>query len=149
MDAYLNAELTAQVFRPDKALVEKHNRAAIWYLDRLLAHESKDWKLFDRRGLAHVDLGQDELAEADYRRAVALGPDASFFYRELGATQGTTGWALPLAQAMGRGGDDYAHLIQLGTDDPSLWQMHGLLRLYVGDMAGYRQACKELVKRTR
>jgi WD40 repeat protein/serine/threonine protein kinase/Flp pilus assembly protein TadD len=137
--------------RRDAAVVEKRNRAAVWYLDRMIAHESNDWRLFDRRGVAHADLGEDEQAEEDYRRAVALGPEATFYYRHLGPTEGTTGWALRhlKRREWEVAAHDYARLAELDTDDLGVWQVHAALRLYVGDVAGYRRACKVLVGKSR
>jgi WD40 repeat protein/serine/threonine protein kinase/Flp pilus assembly protein TadD len=152
MDSYEGEEFEGfRHRRDDPSVMEKRNRAAVWYLNRMIAHESKDWQLFDRRGWAYGDLGEDDKAEEDYRRAVALGPDASFFYREQGATEEATGWALRhlARKKWDAAAQDYARLIELRKDDLSVWQLHALFCLYKGDTAGYRRACNELLGRAR
>jgi WD40 repeat protein/serine/threonine protein kinase/Flp pilus assembly protein TadD len=138
-------------WRTDKAEREKAWQTALWYLDRMIEARPQDWALYDRRGSAQAALGHDAAAEANYRQAVALGPDASFFYRSLGPANGETGWGLYHLRRRDwdRAAFDFARAFELGSDAPSVWQYHALLRLHAGDRDGYRRACAALLARRK
>ncbi|MBL7039887.1 MAG: protein kinase [Pirellulaceae bacterium] len=58
----------------DKYLRAKQWSAAVWHLDRLIAHEPENWRHYDHRGWAYGALGQTDAAAADKARASALMP---------------------------------------------------------------------------
>jgi tetratricopeptide (TPR) repeat protein len=133
-----------------KAITEKQNRAAVWYLSQLVAHDPSNWKLYDQRGSAYASLNQVEQAEEDYHRALALGPEASFFFESQGPTNGQSGWANWHLNRMQweTAANDFAQAVQLGCENLDVLETHALLRLYVSDGAGYRRACKSLLTRS-
>jgi WD40 repeat protein/serine/threonine protein kinase/tetratricopeptide (TPR) repeat protein len=149
--AFRSEELTDRNLRQDKAVAEQRARAAVWYLGQMIARDPTDWKLYDRRGWAHAALGEDKEAEEDYKRALALGPDASFFHHSFGPANGATGWAIRHVsrQQWKEAAEDYARLAELSPDDVNAWQMHAILLLHHGNTAGYRQVCKKLADRYR
>jgi len=48
--------------------------AALWHLDRLIAADPKNWLYHARRARVHAAAGQQEKADADDTRVLALGP---------------------------------------------------------------------------
>ena len=58
----------------DKNRRSKQWSAAVWHLDRLIAREREDWRLYRDRSRAYRALGQTEAADADQARASALMP---------------------------------------------------------------------------
>src|SRR5207248_1859620 len=42
---------------------------------------------------------------------------------------------------------DYARAVELEADQAGIWNLHALVRLRSGDMAGYRRACSGMLER--
>jgi serine/threonine protein kinase/Flp pilus assembly protein TadD len=97
--------------------------------------------LLDRGNVFAVDRYWDE-ADAAFSKALQLRPDhvqaweirAHSLYARLGL------WELAA--------DDLARAFDLQRPtDAAKWRIHALLRLYVGDLEGYRRVCDEMQKR--
>jgi WD40 repeat protein/serine/threonine protein kinase/Flp pilus assembly protein TadD len=125
----------------DAAARERNGQTVLWYLDRMVAACPKEWRPYHRRGMLHAGLGHHAEAEADYRRALPLGPDESFM----------RDWAFYHVQRREwqTAARDFARAAELGSRDGWVWHYHALLCLYVGDPDGYRRACAAILDRQR
>jgi WD40 repeat protein/tetratricopeptide (TPR) repeat protein len=134
-------------FVRDEPVKQNNWQTVVWYLDRMIATWPNDWRLYDRRGRAYLELNQPVQADADYERALAFNPDLSFFYRTLGPANGEAGWAMYHAQRRdwGRAAVDFSRAVELGSDSLTVWSYHALLRLHFGDQAGFQRACVNFV----
>jgi Flp pilus assembly protein TadD len=114
--------------------------AAVWHLGRGIEREPDGWELYHRRGRAHAALGRRDRAVADYTRAACRGADDPQVWLDRGIARAEAGrWDEAAA--------DYARAVELGAEDDRTLSQHALLRLGVGDRAGYRKACARMLGR--
>jgi tetratricopeptide (TPR) repeat protein len=95
-------------------------------------------EVWNRRGVAYHRVGQYDKAVEDQSNAIAINPGDVYYrscranaYAELGE------WAQASA--------DFARATELNAIDPQIWYRHALLRLHLGDAAGYRTTCARMV----
>jgi tetratricopeptide (TPR) repeat protein len=121
-------------------MADKQWDRALWYLDRLIEVQSGDWTLYDRRGRVQVELGAWDKAEADHAQARALNPTDSEFF---------TDWGHRFAwrDRWDKAAADFTQARALGDPDSRTGVALALARLQLGDVAGYRQACADLLQR--
>jgi serine/threonine protein kinase/Flp pilus assembly protein TadD len=107
-------------------------------LDRLKAANA----LLDRGRWYGNELRWDD-AHAAFTKAIALRPDHAAVWVERGDLYTRLGlWDLAAA--------DYAQEMESREPDTALrWFQHALLRLYVGDVEGYRKTCRRMRERFR
>ncbi len=92
-------------------------------------------------GGSHADFSEWALAESDLTAAVKLRPDHS----QVWFTRGAFYARLSLWDLAASDFQSAFQLNELGTAN-SLY-LHALLRRYIGDEAGYRLACEQMIKR--
>jgi WD40 repeat protein/serine/threonine protein kinase/regulator of sirC expression with transglutaminase-like and TPR domain len=148
---------------------------ALWYLDHLVAAQPQAGPAYVLRTRAYVELGRLDKAAADYGKALELGPRddvlarcRSFWEECETKEQWRTGlWYLNrlakaqprdsyvhgrLGKAHGRLGQfeeaarAYARAVELRPNDPLVWQPDAVMKLDLGDVAGYRKACASLLR---
>jgi Flp pilus assembly protein TadD len=113
--------------------------AVLWYMDRALAAEPNDWRLFADRAFAYEKLDRKPEREADLTQAAKLGADSSFLiqlgedYARRGAWKQSAS-AIALARERGQTPIDITHA-------------HALLCLKTGDPSGYRQVCARFLEK--
>ena len=114
------------------------NAAALWYLDRLLTEQPKDWTLYERRAAVFASMGKALERQADVEKAIELGADAVFLCR-LACERAAQGrW--PEAAAM------FARARRLGPLPQPHGQFHALACLLVNDAAGFRSICADVLR---
>jgi WD40 repeat protein/tetratricopeptide (TPR) repeat protein/tRNA A-37 threonylcarbamoyl transferase component Bud32 len=111
---------------------------ALWYLDRALAADPTDWKLYEQRAGVQGKLGRAAERDADLERATQRGADAAFLLRraEEHARQGR--WE--------KAADAFAAASARGPIPAATWQAYLLVRLRLGDLDNYRRLCAKLVQ---
>jgi WD40 repeat protein/serine/threonine protein kinase/tetratricopeptide (TPR) repeat protein len=113
---------------------------AAWHLDRLLAAQPRDARLFRLRGNARAGMGEWQRALHDYTRAVELAPQEWEARLQRGVAHAhLRQWQLAAA--------DFARNRDEGTDDPHVWRYFALANLAAGNSAAYRAACADLLER--
>jgi WD40 repeat protein/serine/threonine protein kinase/tetratricopeptide (TPR) repeat protein len=112
--------------------------AVLWYADRALALEPKDWQLYASRARAHDRLGQAGAAEADLDRAIELGADSLFLAGLADAAAARRRWERAAAL--------YGKAAERGKLPLDVWLRYALVALQAGDRAAYRRTCARLVK---
>jgi WD40 repeat protein/serine/threonine protein kinase/tetratricopeptide (TPR) repeat protein len=148
---------------------------AAWFLDQLLAVRPYDNLARLARIRARVELGQRDAASADYALALRQGPRddvlahirtewdeceikdrwlTGLWYLERLAEAQPQDWYAParIGKAQGRLGQyaaslrGYSRALELHTTDPNLWRPVTILYLHLGDVAGYRAACAQMLR---
>src|SRR5262249_9788382 len=112
--------------------------AAAFHLGRLIQAEPQDGRHYLRRGPALAHQGKSAEAKQDFEKALTLKDSLSEVEQ-----------ATAHAEA-GRWEDAatlYARAAEAPTASDQVWHVHALLRLQLGDRAGYAGACAALVKR--
>jgi WD40 repeat protein/tetratricopeptide (TPR) repeat protein len=112
-------------------------QTALWYLDRCMAAEPRNWELHVSRARVLGRLGKSEERLAALNRAAELGDDAEMLVAlaDEYAAQGHFARAVPL----------YAKARQRGSLPLSAWRRNALVCLEQGDRAGYRAVCHALL----
>jgi WD40 repeat protein/tetratricopeptide (TPR) repeat protein len=110
----------------------------LWYADRALALEPKDWHLYASRARAHDKLGQTSAGKADLARAVDLGADSLLVDRVAEDCAARKRWDRAAAL--------YARAAERGKLPLDVWHHYALVSLQTGERAVYRQICTRLVK---
>jgi eukaryotic-like serine/threonine-protein kinase len=123
---------------------QDRNQAAVWYMDRVAAVRPDDPKVFVQRAEMNDRLGRPAYAEADRRRALALGPDVATIcdLAEDWAILGDWSMASELFELA------VEHSRAGGTDAPSdsdTVSHHALTCLHNGDQGGYHRLCERSV----
>jgi tetratricopeptide (TPR) repeat protein len=113
--------------------------AALWHLDRLLAAEPASATLWLRRGDALVALGQAEQAVAAYDKAVPHAEDWKPWYGR--------GTAYAQQGRWDEAGADLSRAVTFPQAPLTAWRAHTRLRLRLGDLPGYRDACAQVLER--
>jgi WD40 repeat protein len=111
---------------------------ALWYADRLIAAEPRDWGPYAERAAIRSALGDREGADADAARAVSLGAEADVLIvlaDEAGRRQQWQTAAILYSSARER-----------EPLPPWCWQRHAMALVKAGDQAGYRRSCTGLVR---
>ena len=118
-----------------------HPDQADTYFDKAIAANPDDSWSWLGRGHARKSRNQVEAALADFAQCVKLEPNVP------------AGWGMR-AEILGSLGrwDEAARAFErwaaLGGDQqPIPWYLHALLRLYSGDLPGYRRACQTMLER--
>jgi len=145
-------------------------------LTRALEHKKDDWQLWDRRALLNDQLHQYEEAVHDFTQAIQLN-STNFSLRggRVDAHRALRQWDKALADldvllqkrpgdrsVLSRRAEALAHLgqfenaladvnqlLKASPDDPRLWFWCAVVRLKLGDRAGYRQTCVDMTERFR
>ncbi len=119
---------------------------ALWHLDRLIEGGSPRRLDGIVRGKVHAQLGNWDRAVADYSRAIDPVPDDQFARSARGVAHAQLGrWEQASADfARATEGFRAAHG---GLTSVDAWYQHALLRLHLGDAAGYRRACAGSLQR--
>ena len=92
------------------------------------------------RGIAYATLHQFEKARADFSKAIELDPNESL------AWGGRVAICLNLDQ-WDRAAADVANWREVSPGNPWPWHLTATMHLYRGDVAGYRRACRGMLKR--
>jgi len=126
------------------AMNQNRNQAAVWYMDRVAAARPNDPKVFAQRAELNARLGQLADADADRRRAMALGPDIATIC-DLAEEWAILGhWSL--ASNLFESAVERSHA--RGTAVPSDSETvshHAVVCLRNGDQGRYRRLCEQLV----
>jgi tetratricopeptide (TPR) repeat protein len=149
-----------------------HWFGAAWHLDRLITAEPADWLLYARRGQALAALGRWDDAVADCSKAIEHKPDVwearlirgrIFLMRhrwdkalidlsnaiDLRPDDLAAWHARGVAHAeMGlwdKAAADFATAVQLKGANDQIWHHHALMHLQLGNIAGYRKTCTNLL----
>lgn len=144
------------------AIGMKTYELAVAHFDSAIRLNSNEPDYYVHRGLAKQNLGDSPGAEADYRRALALNPDHSIAYHNLGvllAQRGDDGAEAQLSQAIERNPElsypflergyyrqergnlkgalsDYTQALKLDPDNPDSWINRGLVKGKLQDLDG-------------
>jgi tetratricopeptide (TPR) repeat protein len=110
----------------------------LWYTDRALALDAKDWHLYASRAWAHDRLGQTRAGEADRARAIELGADSLFLARLADEHAAHRRWERAAAL--------YGKAAERGKLPLDVWLRAALVALQTDDRAAYRRTCARLVK---
>jgi WD40 repeat protein/tRNA A-37 threonylcarbamoyl transferase component Bud32/tetratricopeptide (TPR) repeat protein len=116
--------------------------AALWHLDRLIAARPRDALLAARRGDVLFRLERWVEAEQDYSQAIRLGA------RDLGypAVYSSRGLARAELRRWAEADEDFVVDIERRGHSASSF-CHAFLRLRLGDIDGYRDACERMLAR--
>jgi WD40 repeat protein/tetratricopeptide (TPR) repeat protein/tRNA A-37 threonylcarbamoyl transferase component Bud32 len=141
-----------------EALDRKPDDAALWNLravlytrfgqhDQAIADGSRavdlkkdDPVLWFIRGANYTATRQWEKAIADYSKVLDLQPN---YLSALAARAD----AHAQVEQWDKAADDYARVIERAPPNPEMWHRLALLRLQLGDAAGYRATCADLLRR--
>ncbi len=107
---------------------------------RALELKKDDPVLWLNRATNYSHKRQWEKAIADYSKALDLQPNL------LGALSARAE-AHAQREHWQQAADDYAAVVKQGPAQPEFWHRLALLRLQLGDVAGYRATCADLVRR--
>ncbi len=112
--------------------------AAVWHLGKLIEAEPAQVDYRRRRAAAWARLGQWADAAADCSEAILLRPGDPDLWYQRGLAQGKLGhW--------NRAAIDFGKALELRTDPRGSANTLARVRLEAGNLAGYRQACQELL----
>ena len=118
-----------------------HPEQADTYYDKAIAANPDDAWSWLGRGHARKSRNQAEAALADFAQCVKLEPNVPAGWGMRGEILGSLGrWdeaASAFERWAGLGGDQ----------QPIPWYLHAALRLYAGDLPGYRRACQTMLER--
>ena len=118
-----------------------HPDQADGYYDKAIAANPDDGWSWLGRGQARKSRNQAEAALADLAHSVKLEPNVPAGWGMRGEILGSLGrWdeaAVMFERWAGLGGDQQA----------IPWYLHAALRLYAGDLPGYRRACETMLER--
>jgi WD40 repeat protein/tetratricopeptide (TPR) repeat protein len=112
-------------------------QTALWYLDRCLAAEPRNWEHYVSRARVLGRLGKREERLGDLNRAAALNADAEMLF-SLADEYADLGHSSQAAVL-------YAKARQVGPIPLTAWRRNALVCLERGDRAGYRAVCRALL----
>jgi WD40 repeat protein/tetratricopeptide (TPR) repeat protein len=107
-----------------QALGRRGNDASAWYL----------------QGVIDAELHHYDKAVSAYTKAVELGAEGW-------AVRGSRSMVYAELRQWGKAAADLAKATRLPGASETVWSHHALLRLQLGDTAGYRQACASMLAR--
>jgi WD40 repeat protein/tetratricopeptide (TPR) repeat protein len=147
---------------------------AIHHLNALVEQSPNDISLYARRGKARLEMGQYDLALADYGKALEKDgsrwqwwagrgdaaaalkrwPEAAADYERATKLEDRRadlwrrlGRAEAEREQWKQSAQALAQAIRFGGDDAAVWLEHALAQLSNGDVKGYRATCGRLVKK--
>jgi tetratricopeptide (TPR) repeat protein len=115
-------------------------QAASWYLDRLMERRPKEAAPYIQRARISIKEDRWKEAAADYSRAVELSRGDSQLWLEKAEFDFSHGrWQ--------DAGKAYTETLNLDPGDHWTWFQSSAVHLFIGDIAGYRRDCSEMVQR--
>jgi eukaryotic-like serine/threonine-protein kinase len=124
----------AHVINPKLVRWEELFRAYEQVIENYPAETEAYWS----RGHAHEWLGQWAQAIDDYSRAIELKSHSKAIWgNRAGCYAELSQWKEATA--------DFARAVELNKDDGQLWYRQALVRLQMGDAAGYRKVCADML----
>jgi eukaryotic-like serine/threonine-protein kinase len=110
------------------------------YYSRSVEAAPHDWSSWNQRGAAHTKLANWDRALADFAKAIELaGEEPAIWSSRASCFLQQQHWTLAA--------EDLAKAIELGESGWEIWHHLALALLAAGDMAGYREACRSMLKR--